>query len=278
MTADELRQADPQQLLNLLGNLNGLQHSVLYYGPMSQKELASVVTKLHKTPKQLAAVPQGQPYTKQLTPQNEVWIAPYDAKNIYMRMYHNEGRDFNPDEMATATVFNEYYGGGMNGIVFQELREARGLAYNAGAYYERISKKGDKESFYTHIITQNDKMMDCVRQFHSILDTIPQSEAAFKIAKDAVQKQLASMRTTKMGVLNLYLAMQRLGLNYDLNKKMYNDLQGVSLQDIVRFEQQQMARKPLRYLILGDEKELDMPSLEKIGPIRRLSLEDVFGY
>ena len=278
MTADELRQADPQQLLNLLGNLNGLQHSVLYYGPMSQKELASVVTKLHKTPKQLAAVPQGQPYTKQLTPQNEVWIAPYDAKNIYMRMYHNEGRDFNPDEMATATVFNEYYGGGMNGIVFQELREARGLAYNAGAYYERISKKGDKESFYTHIITQNDKMMDCVRQFHSILDTIPQSEAAFKIAKDAVQKQLASMRTTKMGVLNLYLAMQRLGLNYDLNKKMYNDLQGVSLQDIVRFEQQQMARKPLRYLILGDEKELDMPSLEKIGPIRRLTLEDVFGY
>ena len=93
-----------------------------------------------------------------------------------------------------------------------------------------------------------------------------------------MQKQLASMRTTKMGVLNLYLAMQRLGLNYDLNKKMYNDLQGVSLQDIVRFEQQQMARKPLRYLILGDEKELDMPSLEKIGPIRRLTLEDVFGY
>jgi predicted Zn-dependent peptidase len=193
-------------------------------------------------------------------------------------MFHNEGRDFNPDETATITLFNEYYGGGMNGIVFQELREARGLAYNAGANYGRISKKGEKESFFTHIITQNDKMMDCVRQFHSILDTIPQSEAAFKIAKDAVQKQLASIRTTKMGVINLYLAMKRLGLDYDLNKKMYDDLQGVSLQDIVRFEQQQMARKPFRYLILGDEKELDMPSLEKIGPIRRLSLEDIFGY
>jgi predicted Zn-dependent peptidase len=278
MTADELHQADPQQLLGLLANLSGLQHSVLYYGPMSQKELSSVVTKLHKTPKQLAAVPHGQPYTKQLTPQNEIWIAPYDAKNIYMRMFHNEGRDFNPDETATITLFNEYYGGGMNGIVFQELREARGLAYNAGANYGRISKKGEKESFFTHIITQNDKMMDCVRQFHSILDTIPQSEAAFKIAKDAVQKQLASIRTTKMGVINLYLAMKRLGLDYDLNKKMYDDLQGVSLQDIVRFEQQQMARKPFRYLILGDEKELDMPSLEKIGPIRRLSLEDIFGY
>jgi hypothetical protein len=29
---------------------------------------------------------------------------------------------------------------------------------------------------------------------------------------------------------------------------------------------------------LGDEKELDLPSLEKIAPIRRLTLEDVFGY
>ena len=72
--------------------------------------------------------------------------------------------------------------------------------------------------------------------------------------------------------------MKKLGLDYDLNAKIYRDVQHLTLQDIVRFEQQQMARKPFRYLILGDEKELDMPSLEKIGPIRRLSLEDIFGY
>jgi hypothetical protein len=39
-----------------------------------------------------------------------------------------------------------------------------------------------------------------------------------------------------------------------------------------------MARKPFRYIILGDEKELDIPALEKIGPIKRLTLEEVFGY
>jgi hypothetical protein len=49
-------------------------------------------------------------------------------------------------------------------------------------------------------------MMDCVRQFHQILDTIPQSEAAFQIAKDAVIKQLASQRTQKMSVLYSYLS------------------------------------------------------------------------
>ena len=278
MTEQQLRQADPQQLLDLLKNLGTMQHTVLYYGPMSEKQLTTTVAKLHKTPKRLAAVPEGQPFTKQLTPQNEIWLAPFDAKNIYMRMYHNEGRDFNPDEAATIMLFNEYFGGGMNGIVFQEMREARGLAYNAYANYGRIAKKGEKESYFTHIITQNDKMMDCVRHFHTILDTLPQSEAAFQIAKEAVIKQLASQRTTKMSVLYNYLNMKRLGLDYDLNEKIYRDVQQLTLQDIVRFEQQQMVGKPYRYLILGDEKELDIPSLEKIAPIRRLTLEDIFGY
>ncbi len=31
-------------------------------------------------------------------------------------------------------------------------------------------------------------------------------------------------------------------------------------------------------VILGDEKNLDMKSLEKIAPIKRLSQEEIFGY
>ena len=121
-------------------------------------------------------------------------------------------------------------------------------------------------------------MMDCIRQFHQILDTIPQSEAAFGIAKEAVTKQLASQRTTKFGVISAWLRAQRLGVDYDLNRKIYEQVPGVTLQDIVRFVEHQMARKRYRYIILGDEKELDIPSLEKIAPIRRLTIEEVFGY
>ena len=50
------------------------------------------------------------------------------------------------------------------------------------------------------------------------------------------------------------------------------------MMDVANFEQERMAQKSGRYLILGNEKELDMKALEAIGPIRRVSLEDVFGY
>jgi predicted Zn-dependent peptidase len=195
-----------------------------------------------------------------------------------MLAYHNESRDWHIDEAAVQAVFNEYFGGGMNGIVFQEMREARGLAYSASAYYSDANRKGEKESFFTQIITQNDKMMDCVNHFKKITDEMPASETAFNIAKEGLTKQLASERTTKMGIISKWHSMKELGLDYDLNQKIYNDLEKVTLQDMVNFEKANMANKPLRYLILGDEKELDMESLGKIGPIRRLTTEEIFGY
>ena len=265
-------------MLSLIANLPNLKHSVLYYGKLSPEELSDVLGKAHPTPQALADVPKGKPYVRQEAKTNEIWIAPYDAKNIYLMMYHNESRDWHPEQEAVVDLFNEYYGGGMNGIVFQEMREARGLAYSAAAYYITPSKKDEKEYCQTYIITQNDKMMDAVNQFHVILNDMPASETAFQIAKDAVTKQLASMRVTKSAVINAYLIARRLGIDYDQNERVYNALPGVSLQTIVDFEKAQMANKAYRYIILGDEKELDMEALGKIGPIKRLTTEEIFGY
>jgi len=278
MSEQQLKNTNPQVLIDLLKGLSGLKHRVAYYGPMAENEITGVVDNVHNTAKQLADIPENKPYLDQIANKNEVWIAPYDAKNIYMRMYHNEGRSWNPDEAAVQEVFNEYFGGGMNGVVFQEMREARGLAYNAYAYYFQPEWKDRKESVVTHIITQNDKMTDCITHFNEILNEMPASETAFQIAKDAVTKRLVSGRTTKTGIFFAYLNAQKLGLDISTNELIYKNLAKVTLQDIINFEKANMANKPYRYIILGDEKELDMKALEKIGPIRRLTIEEVFGY
>ncbi len=278
MSEQQMKNTDPQLFVDLLKGLSNYEHKVIYYGPMNEKDIAGIIDQTHVSAKQLAAVPQNKPYLEIPATENEVLIAPYDAKNIYMRMYHNEGRSWNPEEAAVQEVFNEYYGGGMNGIVFQEMREARGLAYNAFAYYYSPNWKDRKEYVMTHIITQNDKMVDCITHFNEIINEMPASETAFQIAKDAVTKRLASERTTKTGIFNSYLSAQRLGLNTSFNELVYKNLAKVTMQDIVNFEKATMANKAYRYIILGDEKELDMKFLEKIGPIKRLTTEEIFGY
>ncbi len=278
MSEQQLKATNPQTYVDLLKGLSDYQHRAMYYGPMDQNEVLSLIDKEHQTPAKRATGPQNKPYLTQLATENEVLIAPYDAKNIYMRMYHNEGRSWNTDESAVKEVFNEYFGGGMNSIVFQEMREARGLAYNAYAYYTIPSWKDRKESFLTHIITQNDKMADCINHFQVILNEMPASENAFRVAKDAVTKRIASQRTTKTSIFYAYLEAQRRGLKCSLDEIIYKQLPSLQLQDMVQFEKTNIADKSYRYIILGDEKQLDMKALEKIGPIKRLTTEQVFGF
>ena len=166
----------------------------------------------------------------------------------------------------------------MNTIVFQEMREARGLAYNAYAAYMEPSNQDQPEYFFTHIITQNDKMMDAIGHFLEILNNMPESEQAFNIAKEALTKRLASQRTTKFGLINAWLNAQMKGIDYDINERIYNAIPNITLEDIAKFEKEQMANKAYRYVILGNEKELDMDALQQLGTIHRLTTEEIFGY
>ena len=278
LTAQQLQDINPQELLDLLKQLSQYEHSVLYYGPATEQQLCEAIKAQHVVPASLKPVPEGKHYTLQATPQSEVLLAPYDAKNIYMRMYYIDDHKFNPDEAAVKELFNEYYGTSMASIVFQEMRESRGLAYNAYAYYYDPSYKDEPEMAMAHIITQNDKMMDAVNHFLQIIDTIPQSESSFKIAKDAVTKRIASTRTTKYGLISKWLWAKQRGIDYDENERIYKALPGTTLEDIVKFEQARMAHKTWRFVILGNERDLDIKALEKIAPIRRLTTEEIFGY
>lgn len=273
-----LRSIDPQELVGKIQALGGYEHEVLYCGPAELEDVSGPIDIYHLTADNLVPAPKGTPYTEQLTETDEIILAPYPAKNIYMRQYNNEGKQWNPADEPLAQLFNEYFGGGMNSIVFQELRESRALAYNAYAAYISPSRKGHPEYSMTHIISQNDKMMDCITTFNAILDTIPQSDKAFDLAKQALKKRLATARTTRFGILNAYIAARRMGIDYDINKLVYEALPSLTLDDMVRFERVRMAGKPRRYMILGDESELDIDALEKIAPVRRVTTDFVFGF
>lgn len=173
-------------------------------------------------------------------------------------------------------TFNEYFGGSMNAIVFQELREARGLAYSAWASYITPWHKNSTEYYQQSIISQNDKMMECIDVFKEITDTLPQSESQLTIAKNSLMKTIAASRTTNAGVINRYISARYMGIDYDINKFHYDRVPVITLQDLVTFEQSHIKGKPLRYMILGDDTELDIESLGKLGTVRKLSLDDIF--
>lgn len=267
-----------EQLTSRIKSIFDTEHEVLYFGPLSEQELEQVLAEHHRKPETLAKANDVRPFQQLQTPEAEVWVAPFDANQLQLMAISNNGEHFDADKAPIASLYNNYFGSGMNGIVFQEIREARGLAYSAGASYQQPADLIGTTSFSYRIYTQNDKLLDALHAFKDIIEDMPVSPAAFDIAKESLLGNLRTQRTVKYQTLLSYLGACEKGLDYDLNKKVYEEASGLSLDDVAAFQQEQIKGRKYRVMILGRFSDIDFKALEEFGTVHKLSTEDIFGY
>ena len=205
-------------------------------------------------------------------------MAEYDANQLYYIQYSNRGEKFDLNSVPANTLYNEYFGGGMNAIVFQEMREARGLAYTAQAYLGTPSSLDESYTYIAFIATQNDKMQQAIEAFEEIINDMPVSQPGFDIAKKAVISRLRTYRVTGDGVLWDYRRSRELGLTEPMEKIMFEKIQNMTLDDVIATQQKWVKGRTYDFAILGRTKDLDINYLKTLGDVERVSSEDMFGY
>jgi len=277
LSSNELKNLNPEELLSRIKNLKNFERKVLYYGPLPETEIVEAINNYHAAAENLQPVPDPVRYTEQATDQNLVLLAHYDAKQIYMSIV-SKGTAFDKAIEPDRTMYNMYFGGGMSSIVFQEMREARGLAYSAYADYGSPSKPENSYYLTAFIATQNDKMKDAADAFKSILNDMPESEKAFDIAKENLLTNIRTQRTLREEVLWSYLNAKKFGYDTDSRKELFEKAQAMTLADVKAFQEKYVKGLPYTYCILGDTKELNQNDLKSFGTVKRLSLEELFGY
>ena len=265
------------ELLGLVRSILGKQHKILFYGPLDEADAKSVIANHHKTSDNLEKLVRK--YTKkQVIDESKVFIAPYDSRQFNYIQYSDRGEKFSMEDVPSIELFNEYFGGGMNTIVFQEMREARALAYSAGAYLSSPSYLDDTYCFYARIGSQNDKLKAAVEAFDLIINDMPESDKSFQIAKTGLESVLRTSRTTGMSVLNSYLSAQELGLKEPLAKVVYDKLSDMTMSDLVACQQKWIKGRTYIYGLLGDSKDLDINYLKTLGTVEQITLDELFGY
>lgn len=277
LTEEEVKGMNPQELVDRIKNLKNYEHKILYYGPLTAKQITDIINDKHAVADQLKPVPEPTKFEQQETAETKVLVAHYDAKQIYMNMSHKGGK-FDKSIEPIRSMYNTYFGGGMNSIVFQEMREARGLAYSAWAGYERPGKPERAYYLSTFIATQNDKMNDAISAFNEILNNIPRSEKAFDIAKESMTTDIRTGRILREDILWNYLEAQEFGYETDSRKELFEAIPSMTLDNVMSFQQQYIKDKPLNYCILGDIHNLDLNSLKKLGTVTILDQKEIFGY
>ncbi len=277
-SAAELKSTKPELMLDKIKHLSDYKQIILYYGPSTMREITDAIEDIHKTSKNPIPPRSDNHYLKQQVTENEVFVANYDSKAINMSMYSNNGQVYDLSLVPKISLFNEYFGGGMNTIVFQELRESRGLAYQASARYEAATRKGETNAFRTYIISQNDKMGECIDVFNDIIEHMPLSENSFSLSKKNLKKTIESERYVGASLLYYVFNMKKLGINHDINEDIYRDASKLTLKGLEKFANENVTGRKYRYIILGNIEDLDMEKLNSIGKVNILSLEQIFGY
>lgn len=278
LTNDELKNVDPKQLTDELKKLNGMEHTIIYYGPMDEKSAIAAIEKNHKTPAKPAKAEKGKKFAQIKPTETVFFVAPYDAKQLYMLEYTTDGKTYDPTIEPLRKMYNEYFGGGMNSIVFQEMRERRSLAYSAWATMAVPSNLEKPYIYMASIATQNDKMADAVEAFDEIIENMPVSQNAFDLAKQGLDARLRSERIIKDNIAWNYLNRKELGEKTDARKEMFEALPSLTLKQVENFQKENVKDRTYYIGILGDPDDIDLDYLRKHGKVVMLTTEDIFGF
>ena len=277
LTDEQLMALTSDELLARIRSLSDYEHYVMYYGPETEAKLIAALDAIHRTSQELKPVRKVR-FPLLTVDKSEVNVAQYDAKQIYYLQYSNRGEKFSTDNDPGETLFNSYFGGGMYAVVFQEMREARSLAYTAFATFTEMRDKDDPYIFYAFIATQNDKMRQAVEAFDEIIENMPESEKAFELAKQGILANLSTQRTVRDNVLWSFVSAREMGVGVDRNKAVYDAVQGMTLADVKAFHDKWVKGRKYTYSILGDRNDIDMDYLRTLGPVHEVSQRELFGY
>jgi predicted Zn-dependent peptidase len=166
----------------------------------------------------------------------------------------------------------------MGSIVFQTIRESKALAYSTYAFYLAPDKKEGRYTMLAYVGSQADKMNDAVTAMNDLMKDLPKTQQILESGKENIKKNLASERITQDDIIFSYLAAKRLGLNSDYRKDIYNGVGSLTFDDIKKFHDEYIAGKPYTYCVVASRDKIKIDDLKKIGDVKELSLEDIFGY
>ena len=113
---------------------------------------------------------------------------------------------------------------------------------------------------------------------NALLNDLPVSEKGFELAKTSEKKDIETERFTQDGIIFAYLGAKQKGLDYDRRKNEYEALDRLTMNDVKQFHEQQVAGKAYTYCVVASVKKIDQEDLKKVGTLKVLSLEEIFGY
>lgn len=278
-TARELKNLGGDSLVSVFKNLQHCQTDIVYCGSRKSKDVENILKDNISVDAVDLAWTAG---SIRLRPVMENTVYIYDnpsARQTIVGSYVQTAPMPSAADRARLRLWGSYFGGGMQSVLFQEVREFRALAYSAYGYRitsDLLTHGTLSCGYVSQIGTQADKAMTTTLLLDSLLSDMPLRSAQVETARHAIvngiNNSFPTMRQVGAEVADLRLH----GYAQDPDAGILKALAPMTPSDLMRFYRENIQSRPRAIYIVGNKKMLDMQRLGKLGKIVILKKADIY--
>jgi len=261
-----------KQLTQLLTSYPDFRHRTLYFGPREPDQVAAAVGfgRKHR--------PTGPRRLREFRKVDApiIYFVHRDVAKSEVSVAIPQGQQPRA-QVPVANYLGHYLGGGMSSLIFQEIREARGLAYYAYAYISQGSVAADEWALIGGMGTQADKTSDALTTYLELLRDRPIDGTRLGQTLESLDAEYRSTRTDPRWVVWYVNSWDQRGEERDPRPWEWAEIQALELEQVQTFAST-TANRPVIMSIVGDRARVDLDSLRELGQLIEVQPSELVSY
>ena len=250
------------QVQSLLSSARTYALNVFYCGTLTPEQLVA------ELPLTEGMRPSNSPFIqeKKTYEKPTVFFLPNsDVQQADLYFYIN-GQPYDIASDVYSDAFNQYFSGGFSGIVLNEIRTKRSMAYTAYGVNQTPSLTGKNTNFIGYVGTQSDKVVDAINVYMDLLTTMPADTTRMEAIRAALKQAAQTAKPSMRGKASTFEAWKRLGYNDDPAKINAEKIDNLTYEQIEAFYKENIQGKPITIILMGDPKKIDLKAIQtKMG-------------
>lgn len=273
LSNDELKRLDEEGLKAIIRDFPHWERRVAYVGNRVPAETA----KLLETRGLYKRVPARVPLRLLKPAKNRVLFAHRDMVQARVGLFAAD-EVFDPEHVLDYLFYSEYMGGDMSAVIFQEVREARSLAYSAGGGHSTSADKGDETELWGSLGCQADKTPEAVELMLKLFADFPSSEKRFRETAKAVEEYYRTNPVFFRSVPAVVMDWEDQGIaGGDPRPKRFERALSYQPSQLESFAAR-FKGKPMTVWVLGQRDRVSLDKLKALGDFEEKTLSDLFPY
>lgn len=198
---------------------------------------------------------------------NQVFFVPKRNTVQTQLWFYVQGEPVPLAQAAARDAYEEYLAGSMGGIIFQEIREYRALAYSAYGGYDDPDLANRPGYFYGYVGCQADKTADAIDVMKTIISDLPKKPERMNALRGALSRSQETADPQFRDLPQAIAQWRWQGYATDPRRLRQREYDQLKWNDIEDFWRAYVKDRPIVMMVVADPKRIDMALLREHGPV-----------